>query len=190
MDNYYEVEKVIPILNEGGLILYPTDTIWGIGCDATNPDAVQRIKDLKKRNGDKTNFVLLVDSIDMLKEYVTDLHPRLETLLFYHTRPLTVVYEGIKNLPTILLSENNSAAIRITHDPFCQQIISEFGRPVVATAANVQDDPYPTHFGLVRSDIIQGVDYVVRHRQKERHTGEPSVIVRFSADEELEVVRE
>jgi len=94
------LEKIVDVLTTGGLVLYPTDTIWGIGCDATQQEAVQKIFDLKKRPNDKP-FVLLVDSIEMLKNYVEHIHPRIETLLMYHTKPLTVVYDQAKNLPTI-----------------------------------------------------------------------------------------
>lgn len=189
MENYYEVDKVVEVLQRGGLILYPTDTIWGIGCDATNAASVEQIFTLKCRPINHS-LIILVDSIEMLQQYVPDLHPRLETLLVFHQRPLTVIYEHTRYLPEILLGDNGGVGIRITTDEFCRQVIRKFGKPIVSSSANVSGEPYPTHFGVVSSEIIEGVDYVVRHRQKEKQPGEPSVIVRLSADAELEVIRE
>lgn len=188
MNAFYEVEKVIETIDRGGIILYPTDTIWGIGCDATNGDALEAIYNLKKRPKEKS-FILLVDSIEMLKQYVGHLHPRIETLLLYHTRPLTIIYPDPVNLPSGVIHHSGSVAIRLTQDAFCKQIISRFGKPIVSTSANVAGQQFSGHFGAVSSEIIIGVDYVVRHRQKEKIAALPSVIMRMSDNEELEVIR-
>ena len=175
-------------LTRDGLILYPTDTIWGIGCDATNPVAVQKIFDLKKRPNDKP-FVLLVDSIEMLKEYVVEVHPRVETLLMHHIQPLTIVYEKAKNLPDISFSKDGSVAIRVVMDAFCKELIGRYGKPLVGTSANISDLPFPANFGGISSDVIMGVDYVVKWKQGEKKLNNPSVIAKFTEKEELTFLR-
>ena len=130
------LETITATLEDGGLILYPTDTIWGIGCDATNPEAVQKIFDLKNRSHDNP-FVILVNSIAMLKEYVEHVHPRIETLLIHHVQPLTMIYDQAKNLPSIACSKEGSVAIRVVQDSFCRELISQFGKPLIASSANI-----------------------------------------------------
>jgi L-threonylcarbamoyladenylate synthase len=181
--------QITQTLEEDGIILYPTDTIWGLGCDATNTVAIDRIYDLKQRDKNKP-FVLLVDSIDMLKEYVETLHPRLETLMLYHKRPLTVIYDKSKNLPINATAANGSVAIRVVQDPFCQQLITALGKPMVATSANISNQPFPAIFGEISSEIIQKVDYVVRHRRNDKRPKEPSVIVKYDGKGDLIFLRE
>lgn len=185
----YTLEPLLSILESGGLILYPTDTVWCIGCDATNPDAVQRIKDLCQLNAEDP-FIMLASSMDMLKSYVKRIHPRVDTLLLYHTRPLTVIYDEGINLPASALGPDGSAAFRIPHDNFCLSLLTDFGKPVAAVPAHVSQQPHPRHFGEISSAIIVGIDYVVKHRQMEKDMGEPSVIARMSDDEELVFIRE
>lgn len=183
------LDKITNVLEEGGTILYPTDTIWGIGCDATNASAVKKIFSLKNRPIHKP-FVLLVDSIDMLRDYVAHLHPRIETLLMYHVKPLTVVYEEGKNLPDISVAADRSVAIRVVVDSFCKELIGKFGKPLVATSANVSDQPFPANFGGISSDILRGVDYVVKWKQGDKMQNQPSVIVKLSDKEELIFLRD
>ncbi|MEM6965578.1 MAG: L-threonylcarbamoyladenylate synthase [Bacteroidota bacterium] len=183
------LETITSVLADGGLILYPTDTIWGIGCDATNAEAIQKIFDLKNRDHNNP-IVLLVDSLEMLKNYVEHVHPRIETLLIHHTRPLTVIYEQAKNLPAMAHAPDSSVAIRIALDAFCQELIGQYGGPLVATAANVGDRPYPANFGGISSDIIMGMDYVVKWKQGEKKLGQPSVIAKLSEKEEFIFLRE
>lgn len=185
----YDLDGAVKTLLNGGLILYPTDTIWGIGCDATNAKSVDQVYDLKRRDRSKP-LIILVDSIAMLRNYVAHLHPRLETLLIYHVRPLTVVYEHAINLPANLVGKDGSIAIRIVQDPYCKALISAFGRPLVSTSANISNEPFPSNFGSVSSEIIQGVDYVVKHRQHEKVNGKPSVMVKLSDKEELIFLRD
>jgi len=183
------LETITTTLENSGLILYPTDTIWGIGCDATNEDAVQRIFDLKKRPYDKP-FVLLVNSIDMLKNYVEHVHPRIETLLMHHVKPLTMIYDRAKNLPPISQDKSGSVAIRVVQDSFCKELIGQFGKPLIASSANISDKPFPANFGGISSDVITGVDYVVKWKQGEKKLSQPSVIAKFSEKEELVFLRE
>ena len=184
-----DIEEIKAILENNGIILYPTDTIWGLGCDATKQEAVEKINALKGRPADKS-YVLLVNSVEMLKEYVPKVHPRLETLLSFHVRPLTIIYDKVKNLPDWLLADNGSVAIRVTQDPFCQFLIEQVGKPIVSTSANKSGEPFPPTFGAVSSDILQGVDYVVKHRQDDRTPSEPSVIAKLTKKAELDFIRE
>jgi len=191
-NNYFlrdNLEEVLATLTNDGIILYPTDTIWGIGCDACNPTAIERIYNLKKRDRSKP-FVLLVDSVDMLKNYVEQLPPRIETLLAFHTRPLTVIYDKGYNLPDNAMANTGSVAIRLVQDEFCKQLIHTFNRPLVATSANISDAPFPSNFGEISSEVIQGVDYVFHHRRDDKTQHEPSVIVKYNEKGDLVFIRE
>ena len=184
-----KIEDITSVLRKGGLILYPTDTIWGIGCNACDAAAIDKIYALKQRATTK-NFVILVDSIEMLKKYVREVPPRIETLLYYHTRPLTMIFDDARNLPKNLIAEDNTIAIRIVQDEFCKELISSFGYPLVATSANISGQPFPANFGEINSDIIKGVDYIAKFRRHEKTMGQPSVIAKIKEDGELEFLRE
>ncbi|MEM9824230.1 MAG: L-threonylcarbamoyladenylate synthase [Bacteroidota bacterium] len=183
-----QINRAVEVLNDGGLLLYPTDTIWGIGCDATDAEAVAKVYQLKKRDPSKP-LVILVDSRKMLKEYVAHVHPRIDTLLAYHQRPLTVIYENAQQLPNNLIAKDKSVAIRLVQDDFCQKMIRQFGKPIVATSANISNEPFPESFGSISSEVIKGIDFVVRHRQCEKSASQPSVLVRILKDGELEFLR-
>ncbi|MEM1122841.1 MAG: L-threonylcarbamoyladenylate synthase [Bacteroidota bacterium] len=184
-----QFENIADILADDGIILYPTDTIWGLGCDATNPVAIERVYNLKQRDR-STPFILLVDGIELLKQYVVEVHPRLETLMTYHTRPLTVIYDQAKNLPKNAIGSDGSVAVRIAHDPFCQQLIRTIGKPLVANSANISNEQFAAIFGEISSAIIQGVDYVARHRRSDKKRKEPSVIVKYDEKGELIFIRD
>lgn len=183
-------DEILAVLRRGGVMLYPTDTIWGIGCDATNEDAVQRLIDIKTKKPDK-GYILLVDSMEMLKKYVAQVHPRVQTLLAYHTRPLTVIYDEAVNVAANALAPDGSVAIRIVQDAFCRELIRQFGKPIIKTSANISGRPYPKHYGEISSDILEKVDMVVRFKQDIKEPGEQSIIVRFNVGaEELDFLRE
>lgn len=182
-------DEILTVLRKSGVILYPTDTIWGIGCDASDAIAVEKILKLKNDRNNK-GFVLLVDSIDTLKKYVNHVHPRIETLLSFHERPVTVVYEEGVGLATNVLSADGSIAIRVVRDAFCRELIRQLGKPLVSTSANISGAAYPTHFGEISSDILENVDFIVKYKQDNKERGEPSVIVRLNKDEELDFIRE
>lgn len=189
MVTYQELEEAKETLKTGGLLLYPADSLWSIGCDATDPVAVERVCNLK---GDRSteSFEILVDSIEMIRRYVDHLHPKIETLLAYHVRPLTVKFNRGRNLPERLLAADGSVAIRLAQDPSCRSLITHYRRPLVATTANRHDHPHPSSFGAISSAIIEGVDYVIKHRQQEKDMGDPPVMVRLSERGELEFLRE
>ncbi len=184
-----DLPEIAKILKKGGVICTPTDTIWGLSCDATNELAIARISEIKQRPPEK-GYVVLVSSIDMLKEYVPFVPPRLETLLDFHLRPLTVIYEEAENLPKLALAPNGSAAIRIVRDEFCKQLIEELGRPIISTSANLAGEDFPKNFGGISSDILQACEYVVRHKQRDTALGEPSTIGKLDSFQELEFIRE
>jgi len=185
----YDLEGAKRALQEGQLILYPTDTVWSIGCDATNLRAIMRIRNLKKTPVEQ-GLEVLVSSLPMLRQYVTHLHPRLETLLHYHVRPLTIIYEQGRNLPRSVMHEDGSIAIRLVQDDYCRALIDSLGMPLVAAAADLRANYFPTGFGTISSDVIEQVGYVSRHRRTDRTPSEPSVMVRLGDKDELDFLRE
>lgn len=189
MVHNYLLEPVLRTLETGGLILFPTDTIWGIGCDATNAEAVARIRQLKELPPEQP-LTVLAPTIGRMKDFVTFVHPRVETLLIFHNRPLTIIYDQAKNLAPQAAAEDGSIAFRIPKDRFCQELLAEFGKPIVATAACIGTMPYPKHFGEISSAVIEGIDLVVKYRQMDKDMADPSVIARLGDDEELVFIRE
>ena len=182
------IDETLEVIQRGGVILYPTDTIWGLGCDPFDQEAIDKILQLKNRESEKA-FILLVNSVDMLKEYIVRLHPRVETLLSYHKRPLTIVYDNPTNLPTSIIAKDGTIGIRITTDPFCKHFIDRLGKPLISTSANVSGQPFPPNFNAISAEIIEGVDYVVNLRQDDEKELEPSVIASVNAQGELEFLR-
>lgn len=179
MTHDYDFQPVLKTLDSAGTILFPTDTNWAIGCDATDPVAIEKVLNLTHQSNQ--NFpVLLVSSIDMLKSYLIQLHPRLETLLMYHKRPLTIVYDQPQNLPTNAYTDGGNVAIRLVQDDFCKKIIDNFGRPILCATAKIGDAPTPTHFGEISSAVLIEVDFIVKYRQKDRNMGEQPVVARLS----------
>jgi L-threonylcarbamoyladenylate synthase len=184
-----EIDDIIPYLKNGGLILYPTDTIWGIGCDACNETAIQKIFALKKRSIDKKMVILVADS-KMLSHYVVKIHPKINAINDYHERPVTVIYDEAKNLPAINIAPTGSIAIRIVKDEFCQAMIRALGRPIISTSANISGEPFPDHFNEISPEIKNGVNYMVRYKQNDTSKNKPSVIVKLSEKGELNFLRE
>ncbi len=184
-----DIERAADVIKTGGLILYPTDTIWGIGCNATNPDAILKVSKLKNRPPGKS-FVILVSSIEMLKSYAHDIHPRIETLLEYHKQPLTIIYPHTTSLPEELKAPDGSIAIRVTMDSFCQQLIEQLGYPLLSTSANLAGYPPANTFGEISSYFITAVNYVCKHRQGSKEYKAPSVIATFDRSGAIDIIRE
>jgi len=184
-----DISEIARLLMQGGIICYPTDTVWAIGCDATNEDAIRRITELKDAPPVK-GYVLLVSSIEMLKQYAPKIHPRLETLLSFHTRPLTLVLDRVVGLPAGAKAPDGSAAIRVAQDQFCQELIEAVGKPIISTVAAKVGVPYPPTFGGVSSEILGNVDYVVKYRQDDKEPHEPSAIAKLDRHLELEFLRD
>jgi L-threonylcarbamoyladenylate synthase len=182
-----EIKRCIDVLREGGLILYPTDTIWGIGCDATNPDAVKRVYELKKRDDSKALIVLL-DDAGKLNRYVREVPEVAWDLIDNSDRPITIIYSGVLNLAKNLMASDGTAAIRITSDEFCKQLIYKFGKPLVSTSANISGEPFGGRFQDVSSDILNGVDHTV-DLHKNRPVGPPSSIIKLDPSGKFEIIR-
>ena len=183
-----DIQSCIEVLSRGGLILYPTDTIWGIGCDATNHAAVKKVYQLKRRNDHKALIVLL-DSVEHLDHYVVDVPEMAHELIDVAVKPLTIVYNGAYNLASNLLGENDSVGIRISHEQFSQQLCARFGRPIVSTSANVSGVPSAATFHGIADEIKQGVDYVVKYRQNDNTPHEASNIIMLSSDGTFKILR-
>ncbi|MEE9372640.1 MAG: L-threonylcarbamoyladenylate synthase [Saprospiraceae bacterium] len=190
MTNDYidELDVINNTITNGGIILYPTDTIWGIGCDVFQLDAVEKVYKIKSRPR-ILPFVLLVSSIVMLKRYV-NIHPRLETLMEYHKKPLTLIYEEVNSLPESALSEDGTIAMRVANDPFCQRIIEQLDSPMISTSANVTGYAFPKSFYEVTDNILKHMDYVVQYRQTDREERLQSVMAEFNHKGEMQFIRE
>jgi L-threonylcarbamoyladenylate synthase len=182
-----DIKKSLEVIRTGGLILYPTDTIWGIGCDATNEQAVQRIFRIKKREDSKSMLILL-DSTARLNAYVTVPDVAWE-LIEVSTSPLTIIYPGAKNLAKGLIAEDGSTGIRITSDEFCNELIKRFGRPVVSTSANISGTPSPAIFDEIGDEIISSVDYVVKWRQNDITRKPASSIIKLEENGVFKIIR-
>jgi len=184
-----DISAAMPVLRTGGLILYPTDTIWGIGCDATDEKAVQKIYALKKRSESKSLVVLLADVKDLL-HYVANPRPDMADIIAGFTRPTTVIYEGALGLAPNVISEDGSIAIRIVKDPFCRHLIKRLRKPLVSTSANVSGEPSPASFRDVSASIRNGVDYVVNYRQNDETPSAASRIIRINKDGSIVIIRD
>jgi L-threonylcarbamoyladenylate synthase len=184
-----DISEIASLLQKGSIICYPTDTIWGIGCDALHQSSVDRISAIKGRAPQK-GYVLLVSSIEMLKRFVPKMPPRLETLLSHHQRPLTMVYTESSGLPAWVKAPDGSVAIRVATDEFCRELIEAFGGPIISTSANKEGEPFPATFGGISSEILVAVDYVVKYRQDDKEPAEPSPIAILDRYQELEFIRE
>lgn len=186
---HYSVEQALQTLRTGGIILYPTDTVWGIGCDATNGRAIDRIYTLKKRDDSKSMIILVTDERDILK-YTAHTDPAIFDQLQKIDRPTTVIYEKAKNLPSNLVNTDGSIAIRIVKEPFCTTLIQKLGKPLVSTSANISGQPAPKKFSEITEEIIQGVAYTVDYRQDDKTTANPSRIIKVKKDGAIEIIRE
>lgn len=173
----------------GNVILYPTDTVWGIGCDAENVEAVQKIVKLKERDPAKAMILLVADQ-QMLLRYVKSLPPDFEQLTEGQERPTTYVFSEPKNLPAEVLAKDGTVAIRVVKDEFCHRLISQIGRPLVSTSANISGEPSPKTYADVSEEIRERVDYIVPWRQEDKMETQPSRILRIWPDGTREVLRD
>lgn len=173
-----DIRSCLETLRRGGIILYPTDTIWGIGCDATNREAVKKIADLKNRPPSKSMIVLLADPREV-NRYVSKPQPYIQEYLEKATRPTTVIYHGALGLAENLVGEDGTIAIRIVREDFCRHLIKRFRKPVVSTSANRSGRETPLNFGEIAEEIREGVDYIVKYRQEDNRPAMASTLVRF-----------
>ena len=184
-----QIERASEVILDGGLILYPADTIWGLGCNVFDEQAYDRLFELKERRS-RNPFILLVSDLDQLKEFVINIHPRIETLLHYLKRSLTLIYPEVQGLPDYCKGKDGSAAIRIVQDELCRELIRSVGVPITSTSPNKEGETTPSHFGEINSDILSGVDFVFNYKRSRNFTGSPSVIAKYNAKGELLFLRE
>lgn len=183
-----DLKQALETVRNGGLILYPTDTIWGIGCDALNTEAVGRINRIKGRDESK-HMILLLENENQLQSYVREIPEVAYQLIEYSDRPMTIIYSGAKNLPESLIAPDGSIGIRIVKELFCQELIRRFRRPIVSTSANLSGEPSPEHFGDIAEEIKSQVDYVVAYGQSAIERREPSVIIKLEPSGRFEFIR-
>ena len=184
-----EVKKTVEVLRNGGVILYPTDTIWGLGCDATNEIAVKKVYDIKKRTETKSMLVL-IDSPAKLQAYVSEIPELAWELTDLTTNPLTIIYPGAKNLAPNLIGEDHTIGIRVTDETFSKKLCEMFRKPIVSTSANISGEKSPIFFREISEEIIQTVDYVVNFRRNENIPAKASSIIKLGVKNEIQIIRE
>jgi len=185
---FTEINKIVEVLAAGGVILYPTDTIWGLGCDATNAAAVAKIYDIKQRVASKSMIMLLAEPKDVFK-YVMSPPLDIVSIIQSFASPTTVIYDGAVNLAPNVVAEDGSVGIRVTKDPFCKTIIKRFKRPLVSTSANISGNASPQYFKEIDEALLSLVDYVVAYRQNDDALHKQSSIIRFLEDGTIEKIR-
>lgn len=183
-----DIKKAIEVLRKGGVILYPTDTIWGIGCDATNSAAVKRIYEIKHRAENKAMLVLL-DSMTELDKYVDNIPSMAYDLNELSEKPITIIYNNVTGVAPELLGDNHSVGIRISREPFTQELCRQLRRPIVSTSANVSGAPSAAFFAEISDEIKQAVDYIVSYRQDDTTPHQPSSVVMLSPDNVVKILR-
>lgn len=183
-----DIETAVEVMRKGGIILYPTDTVWGIGCDATNVEAVAKIYRLKNRNEEKSMIILLADESDISK-YTGQANLKTYDYIKGITRPVTMIYDNAINLAPNLINSDGSVGIRIVKDRFCQDLIKALGKPIVSTSSNISGFPPPALFTDIDIKIKSGVDYIVKHRQDDMIPSKPSMVIRMLNDGDYEVIR-
>ncbi len=184
-----DIEKALEVLKNGGVILYPTDTIWGLGCDACNPKAVEKVYKIKQRC-DSKSMLCLIDNLSKLDIYVDEVPDIAWDLVESANKPLTVIYPNAKNVAANLLAEDGSLGIRCVDDAFCQKLIARFRNPIVSTSANISGQPSPNKFDEISAEILEAVDYVVQYRQDDLNPAKASSIIKLSSGGLFQIIRE
>lgn len=184
-----EIKKACEVMQKGGVILYPTDTVWGIGCDATNEEAVKRVYEIKQRTDSKAMLVL-VDSMRKVEFYVDEIPPVAWDLVELSTKPLTIIYDGARNLAPNLIASDGSVGIRVTDEAFSKELCFRFRKPIVSTSANISGEPSPAVFSEISEEIKNAVDYIVDYRREETGPAKPSSIIKLGKGGVVKVIRE
>jgi L-threonylcarbamoyladenylate synthase len=183
-----DINSSIKVLREGGVILYPTDTIWGLGCDATNPAAVEKIFEIKSRSGN-SSLIILVDSDAMLERYVRDIPEIVFEITSVSDSPLTIIYPEGKNLAPGVCNKDGSIGIRICNEPFCNELITRFRKPIISTSANISGMPSPSNFSEIDSEILKSAGYVVTYRQEDNKKYKPSSVIKIDKNGTFKIIR-
>ncbi|MFA5971043.1 MAG: L-threonylcarbamoyladenylate synthase [Lentimicrobiaceae bacterium] len=188
MDFENDIEKSLQVLEKGGTLLYPTDTIWGIGCDATNTKAVEKIYRIKSRSEAKS-LIVLIDHIDKLSTYIEKVPDITGDLLASITNPVTIIYSNARKLAPNVIAPDGTIAIRIVKDDFCTELIRRFGKPIVSTSANISGFEFPVVFSQIDEEIKKSVDYIVSYKQDYYTRTKPSTIIRLRDDGIYSIIR-
>jgi len=183
-----DINNSLKILKEGGVILYPTDTLWGLGCDATSSAAIEKIFRIKTRDEAK-GFIVLVNGVAMLERYARDIPQIAYELTGISDSPLTIVYPEGRNLARGVCNEEGSVAIRICRDEFCNELITRFRKPLISTSANISGMPSPASFTEISEVIIRSADYVVKHRQDDKRKFSPSPVIKVDSNGVFKIIR-
>jgi L-threonylcarbamoyladenylate synthase len=191
MKNEYDedIRNALTALKTGKVILYPTDTVWGLGCDPTNAEAVGKIFRIKQRV-DSKSMIVLVNSTDMLQRYVSDVPEVALDMVELTDTPLTVVYDKGKSLAPGITAEDGSVGVRLCLDPFCDDLITSFRKPLVSTSANISGQPAPAIFDEISDEIKDAVDYICQYRQNDRTRSKPSSVIKISSNGAVKILRE
>jgi L-threonylcarbamoyladenylate synthase len=184
-----EIRKAVEVLRQGGTILYPTDTVWGIGCDATNEEAVRKVYEIKRRTDSKA-LLVLVDSASKIPSYVDEVPDMAWQLIEITEKPLTIIYPEAKNLATNLIAADHSIGIRVTRELFSKTLCEQFRKPIVSTSANISGKPAPSNFSQIDEEIKSAVDYVVNWRQDEKSEPQPSSIIKLDKGNVIQIIRQ
>ena len=183
-----DLKSALRTLKAGGVILYPTDTIWGLGCDSTNAEAVENIYKIKQRS-DSKSLIILIDNVNRIQQYVKSVPEIAYELLEVTDKPLTIIYPGGKNLAVNLLAEDGSIGIRVCFNDFGRDLISRFRKPIVSTSANISGEPSPSNFSEISKQIISSVDYVVGYKQDDREKHFASPIIKIELNGSIKIIR-
>jgi L-threonylcarbamoyladenylate synthase len=183
-----EIKNALEVLRKGGVILYPTDTIWGIGCDATNPEAVKKIYEIKEREDNKS-LLVLVDEASRILSYISAMPEIAWDLIELTVEPLTIIYPGARNLAKNLIPEDNSIGIRVSGEIFTKKLIQRLKKPIVSTSANVSGKKSPANFSQIDEIIKSKVDYIVNYRQDDLTEFKPSSIIQLGVKGEVKIIR-
>ena len=183
-----DIRTAVQTLRQGGLILYPTDTIWGIGCDAANEEAVRRIFQLKRREDSKA-MICLVDSADRMQRYLRQVPDVAWDVVEYADKPLTLILDGAVNLAPSLIAEDGSVGLRVTKENISHELCYRFQKAIVSTSANISGEPSPACYDEISEEIRQGVDYIMRSRQNDTSKSKPSQIIKLGLDGQIKIIR-
>jgi L-threonylcarbamoyladenylate synthase len=183
-----DLDQALATLKSGGVILYPTDTVWGLGCDATNESAVEKINQIKGRAADKS-FIILLDTDSKIQSYVSEVPDVAYDLIEYAENPLTIIFSNAKNLATNVINQDGTVGIRVVNHDFCKQLLQRFRKPIVSTSANLSGQPTPQFFDEISEKIVSRVDYVVTLEQESRSPKKPSTIIKLGPTGQFSFIR-
>lgn len=183
-----DIQQCIDTLRKGGIILYPTDTVWGIGCDANNTDAIEKVFNLKGRSSAKALIVLVGTEI-MLERSVKDMPEMAWNLIEVAEHPLTIIYDQVNNIANTAKAEDGSCGIRLPKDSFCQKLVKRYGKPIISTSANISNEPTPSDFSTIDERILNGVDFVVNYRQNDSVSQQASNVIKLKNNGEIKIIR-